>query len=107
SGLSVTFTPPVNGASGSFSGNPTVTTNASGVAAAPTFTANATAGSYTVQAVSGALSTSFSLTNSLNIPAGIKVFSGTGQVAQPGAVFGGPLVALVFNPANQPVPNVT
>jgi uncharacterized protein (TIGR03437 family) len=107
SGLSVTFTPPVNGASGSFSGSPTVTTNASGVAAAPTFTANATAGSYTVQAVSGALSTSFSLTNSLNIPAGIKVFSGTGQVAQPGAVFGGPLVALVFNPANQPVPNVT
>src|SRR5207302_10043186 len=51
SGISVTFTAPGSGASGTFPGNVTtvnVATNGSGVATAPTFTANGTAGSYNV-----------------------------------------------------------
>jgi thermitase len=69
SGVSVTFTAPGGtGPSGTFSGGSTTataTTNSSGVATAPTFTANSTAGSYTVTAsVSGvASSASYSLTN--------------------------------------------
>jgi hypothetical protein len=45
-GITVTFTPPGSGASGAFTGgNPaTASTNGSGVATAPTFTANGTAG---------------------------------------------------------------
>ena len=67
SGVTVTFTAPGSGASGTFSGTGTATavTNGSGVATAPAFTANATAGSYTVTAsVSGVAPANFSLTNS-------------------------------------------
>jgi len=51
----VTFTAPSSGASGQFATNPpaataTVTTNSGGLAAAPAFTANTTAGLYTVTA---------------------------------------------------------
>jgi beta-lactamase superfamily II metal-dependent hydrolase len=66
SGAGVTFTAPSSGASGTFSNGTTsasVITNASGVATAPTFTANATTGSYLVTATSGAFSTTFSLSN--------------------------------------------
>jgi len=65
--VSVTFTGPATGASGTFSNSSntiTVATNGSGVATGGTFTANATAGGpYSVTAVAGSLSTSFSLTN--------------------------------------------
>jgi hypothetical protein len=68
SGVSVIFTAPSTGASGTFSnstGTITVMTNSSGVASAP-FTANATAGGpYTVTAAATGLTTvNFSLTNS-------------------------------------------
>ena len=63
SGASVTFTAPVSSASGTFGGNSTVTTTASGIATAPTFTAGSTAGSFAVTATSGSFSTSFQLTN--------------------------------------------
>ena len=51
-GVTVTFTAPASGASGAFgaSATATATTNGSGVATAPTLTANGTAGSYTVTA---------------------------------------------------------
>ena len=65
-GASVTFTVPASGASGSFSGGGTIaaaTTDASGVATAPSVTANALTGSFTVTASVGALSASFGLTN--------------------------------------------
>jgi hypothetical protein len=66
SGVSVTFTAPAAGASGTFSnstGTITVTTNASGVGSA-SFTANATVGGYSVAASASGLTTvSFSLTN--------------------------------------------
>jgi hypothetical protein len=80
----VTFTAPGSGASGTFTGGVTtvnVNTNASGVATAPTFTANATAGSYNVTAaVSGvAAAANFALTNLAGPPATIAAVSGTPQ----------------------------
>ncbi len=68
SGITVTFTAPASGASGTFAGNVTtanVTTDASGVATAPVFTANGNAGSYNVSASvgTGLASTTFALTN--------------------------------------------
>jgi uncharacterized repeat protein (TIGR01451 family) len=64
-GVSVTFTAPASGASGSFSSSSTVTTNGSGVATAPTFTANGIAGTYNVTAtITGTtLSATFALKN--------------------------------------------
>jgi hypothetical protein len=74
SGATVTFTAPATGASGSFAdGSRTAmsTTDLSGAAAAPTFTANATAGSYTVTATVTGIpgSAAFSLANRAGDPA--------------------------------------
>src|SRR5207237_10414756 len=69
SGITVTFTAPGSGPSGTFPGNVTtanVATNGSGVATAPVFTANGTAGGpYNVVASpgTGPPTTNFSLTN--------------------------------------------
>ena len=63
SGVAVTFQAPGSGPSGTFSSSATVTTNAQGLATAPAFTANSTAGSYTVTATTGVLTASFSVTN--------------------------------------------
>ena len=66
SGVNVTFTAPASGASGQFANNTTTTTattNASGVATASSFTANGTAGAYTVAASINLGSTVFSLNN--------------------------------------------
>ncbi len=65
SGVSVTFTAPASGASGSFASSSTVTTDGSGVATAPSFTANGTAGTYNVTAtlVGTTLTATFTLTN--------------------------------------------
>ncbi len=65
-GVPVTFAPPVGGASGAFTGSATVNTAASGIATAPTFTANGTAGGpYNVVASigTGMPTASFALTN--------------------------------------------
>jgi uncharacterized repeat protein (TIGR01451 family) len=66
-GVQVTFTPPASGPSGTFAGgNPAIaTTNGSGVATAPAFTANGIAGSYDVAATAAGIVTpaTFSLTN--------------------------------------------
>jgi hypothetical protein len=68
SGVKVTFTAPSSGASGTFTGGVTsvvVKTGSNGVATAPTFTANGTAGKYTVTASvkGGPAKARFSLTN--------------------------------------------
>ncbi|HXA18384.1 MAG TPA: lamin tail domain-containing protein [Thermoanaerobaculia bacterium] len=66
SGTGVTFTAPASGASGTFSNGTTtasVITDGSGVATSPVFTANATAGPYSVTAASASFTTTFSLTN--------------------------------------------
>lgn len=69
-GVSVTFTAPGSGASGTFASNglaaETVVTNAAGQATSSAFTANATGSggvAYTVAASVGALSVNFSMTN--------------------------------------------
>jgi hypothetical protein len=71
-GVTVTFTAPASGASALFSGSATAqaVTNASGIATAPTLTANGTTGSYTVTASVGGLASvaSFALTNNSNSP---------------------------------------
>jgi uncharacterized repeat protein (TIGR01451 family) len=68
SGVSVTFTAPASGASGTFPGSTTtvvVSTDGSGIATAPTFTANAVGGSYNVVASigTGQPTATFALTN--------------------------------------------
>lgn len=70
SGIVVTFAAPANGASGSFSGNAAVSTNANGVATAPVFTANSIVGGpYNVTAsfAGGSSPAVFALTNTLPI----------------------------------------
>jgi hypothetical protein len=65
-GATVTFTAPTSGASGTFAGGVnTAKTNSAGVATSTVFTANGTAGSYTVTAKTGTVTTSpgFQLTN--------------------------------------------
>ena len=67
-GVTVTFTAPASGASGTFSGgtaSETKTTDSNGVATSSTFTANTTAGAYSVTAsATGATSSAnFNLTN--------------------------------------------
>ncbi|MDX6444696.1 MAG: hypothetical protein QOH71_1770 [Blastocatellia bacterium] len=79
SGISVTFTAPGSGASGTFPGpsaTAVVSTDGSGSATAPTFTANAIGGSYNVVASSGGglPTVTFALTNNklsqtINFPA--------------------------------------
>ncbi len=68
----VTFEAPASGPGGTFPGpatTATAVTNASGVATAPTFTANGTAGSYTVTASApGTTMASFALTNTTTTP---------------------------------------
>jgi hypothetical protein len=81
-GAPVTFTAPSSGASGTFAnGSVTVTvmTNASGVATAPAFTANSTAGTYDVTATVAPLATPvhFALTNSNLVAGSITPAAGT------------------------------
>lgn len=74
----VTFTAPASGASGTFTvsgvstNTATVTTGSNGTATAPAFTANTTAGTYTVAASAGTSPANFTLTN---WPSGSLFFS--------------------------------
>jgi hypothetical protein len=81
-GATVTFQAPATGVSGTFAGNQitaTAVTNGSGVATAPAFTANSTAGNYTLSAtVAGAASpASFELTNAVPGPTSMGGLIGT------------------------------
>ena len=101
SGVTVTFTAPSTGASGSFAdgtNTATATTDSTGKATSAVFTANSTAGSYTVTAsVSGASTpASFSLKNtSVTSTVSISATSGSGQTATEGTAFAATLVATV------------
>ena len=97
SGVSVTFAAPTSGASATFGGSATVTTNASGVATAPALTANGQAGSYTVTASVAGVSTpaSFSLTNLAAGPASVTATTGTPQSATVSTGFATALQATV------------
>lgn len=83
-GIPVTFTAPTSGATGTFVGGQSVVTtitDATGLASAPTFTANGILGSYTVTATSSAVpaTATFSLTN--RQPGNTYVFYLSGQDA--------------------------
>jgi hypothetical protein len=110
SGVTVTFTAPNAGASGTFAGGVnTATTNASGVATSATFTANTTAGVYAVTASVAGASTpaSFSLTNTAGAAASITATSGTPQNAAINTAFAAPLVATVLDSFSNPVSGAT
>ena len=111
SGVSVTFLAPGSGASGTFSNNTTtisITTNSSGVAAAP-FTANSSTGGYTVMASAAGLagSVSFSLTNSSATPNITSLSPTSGPVGTVvtigGTNFGSATGAVNFNGTAAPV----
>jgi len=99
-GVSVTFTAPATGPSGTFPGNSrtaVVITNTTGIAKAPAFVANNIVGSYRVVAtVAGVDSgTVFELTNMSGAPGSIIAAAGTPQSAAVGAPFAAPLKAIV------------
>ena len=81
----VTFSAPTTGASGAFSGvaTATATTNASGVATSPTFTANNTVGAYSVtaSAAGAATSASFPESNQAQIDFQVQQANGTTTVS--------------------------
>src|SRR5262249_45405532 len=107
-GVAVTFTAPGSGASGVFGGSlaVTVTTDASGVATAPPFTANGTAGSYTMTASISAGFATFSLTNNRGASASITAIAGTPQPASVGTALAPTLLAEVRDAGGTPVPGV-
>jgi hypothetical protein len=90
SGVLVTFNAPTTGASGTFacSAN-TAITNTSGIATAPTFTANSVAGKYTVTGTAASLTTNpgYVLTNKAGAPASIVATAGTPQTATVNTAF--------------------
>lgn len=109
-GVSVTFTAPANGASGTF-GNGTATetdtTNASGMATSTPFKANGSTGGYMVTASAtingGPQTANFSLTNTAGPAAGLSASSGSGQSATVNTSFGNPLEAQVVDSKGNPV----
>jgi len=107
--VTVTFTAPATGASGTFAGGVTTATTVSGVATAAVFTANATAGAYTVTASVAGVATpaSFSLTNTAGAAASIAATAGSGQSAPVSTAFATALQATVKDAGSNPVSGVT
>ena len=117
SGVSVTFTAPSSGPSGTFAACPgtgstsTVCvepTDSSGNATASTFTANDQAGSFTVSASTPAASDKFfDLTNNHSSASKAVIVSGNPQLATTTQPFGAPLAVEVLDAFDNPVPGVT
>ena len=110
SGVTVTFTAPGSGASGTFAGGAnTAVTNSSGVATSSVFTANSIAGAYTVTATAPGASAgaSFSLTNLAGSAASSAATGGTPQSATVGTAFASPLAATVKDSGGNPISGVT
>jgi hypothetical protein len=105
SGLTVTFAAPPTGASATLS-SPTATTNAAGIASV-TATANITLGTYTVTASVGALTASFTLTNSSATAASITATGGTPQTSLVGLPFPNALQVTVRDANGLPVSGAT
>jgi protocatechuate 3,4-dioxygenase beta subunit len=111
-GVSVTFTAPASGASGRFAGSNsntvTVGADAAGAVTAPAFTANTTAGSYTVSASSQYGSVSFSLTNTAaGIPAALSAATRTSIATSVSTLFAQPLHVTVVDASGNPVAGAT
>jgi protocatechuate 3,4-dioxygenase beta subunit len=111
-GVSVTFDAPGSGPSGFFassgSDDVTVGTDANGVATAPAFTANYTAGSYSVDAHSKYGSVELYVTNTASgLAAGISATGGASQEATVNSQFAQPLQAQVVDANGKPVQGAT
>jgi hypothetical protein len=111
-GVPVTFSAPAGGASGRFSSSnsdtATVGADASGAVAAPTFTANGTAGSYTVTASSPYGSVSFSLTNTAaGIPTRLAAIPLKHTSTRVGSRFSQPLQVRALDAGGNPVAGVS
>lgn len=111
-GTGIEFVAPAGGASGTFATTGTNTavvgTNEAGVAAAPSFTANDTEGTYTVHAVSDYGTVVFTVTNtSAGVAVAIAADTGGGQSATVDGAYGQPLVARVTDAAGRPVQGVS
>ena len=107
SGVLVTFTPPVSGATSTLSA-PSAITNAAGVASV-TATANGTVGGpYSVTATTAGVagSVAYSLTNAANTPASIATTGGGAQNATVSTAFTTALQVTVKNAGNSPVSGV-
>lgn len=107
-GVTVNFDAPGSGASGYFATSGSreayVGTDAQGVATAPIFTANFTAGSYTVDAHSDYGTVEFSLSNTAaGLAAAITAGAGTPQQATVNSQYAEPLQARVIDPNGNPV----
>ncbi len=110
SGITVTFRAPASGASGTFAGGgDTATTDSSGMATSPFFTANGTTGSYTVIATAPDIvgAANFALTNTLSTPASVSVVSGTQQSTMVSTAFSLPLIAVVKDANGDAMSNIT
>lgn len=110
SGVTVAFAAPATGAGGAFAGGVnTAVTNASGVATSAVFSANGTAGAYSVTAAVSGVATpaSFALTNNAGAAASIVATGGTPQSAPVGTAFSSPLVATVRDAGGNPVSGAT
>lgn len=111
SGVIVSFTAPTTGASGTFADSgtysTTATTDGSGLATAAVFSANGTAGAYTVTASAPGVQSnaSFALTNTLGAPAVITATSGTPQSSGINTAFAAPLVVQVLDSGQNPIAN--
>jgi hypothetical protein len=106
--VDVDFSAPSGGASGTFASTGTsavvVGTDAQGVATAPPFTANDTAGSYTVHAKSADGTVALDLTNTAaGVPASITAVAGSGQQATVGTEYSQPLQARVTDASGNPI----
>ncbi len=111
-GVPVTFSAPASGASGVFStsgsNSAVVGADASGTVAAPIFTANTTAGSYTVTASSQYGTVSFSLTNTAaGVPAKIVAVPLKSRSASVTGRFPEPLQVRVLDAGGNPVAGTT
>lgn len=111
-GIPVTFTAPASGASGRFSASNsntvTVGADASGSVAAPRFTANASAGSYTVIASSQYGSVSLSLTNTAaGIPVQLTAIPLKHRSASVTSRYPQPLQVKVLDASGNPVAGTT
>ena len=108
-GMTVTFTPPASGASGTFSTSATAVTGSNGQATSNTYTANTTPGGpYNVVAsATGASSVNFSETNLVGAAHTVTATSGGGQSATVGVAFTNKLVATVTDQYGNPVSGVT
>ena len=110
SGVTVTFTAPTSGASGTFTTSSTAVTGSNGQATSNTYTANTTAGGpYNVVAsATGASSVSFPETNTAKTTGDtLAATSGSGQTTTVGIAFANPLVATVTDQYGNPVSGVT